>query len=56
MLIESNDLMDRLMQAEARLRSMALHPGTASHERERLRGKVEGVNLAISYLAEAERP
>ena len=46
------DLIDRLDRAVARLEERIGQNGRfmASHERQRLEGKIDGVKLALSYL------
>lgn len=50
-----NDLIPRLEEASARLRSQSNHPSTPLEGYVRLQGKVQGVELALSYAREALR-
>lgn len=50
-----NDLIPRLELASARLKSQSNHPSTPLESYVRLQGKVQGVELALSYAREGLR-
>lgn len=47
-----NDLTERLHRAVDNLASLASDPRLGDYEGARLRGKIEGVKLALSYMEE----
>lgn len=55
MRIDANDLRDRLLAAASVLTDFAQQEEVGSADRARLRGKAEGVRLALSYVEDAMR-
>ena len=51
----TEDLIPRLELASARLKSQSNHPSTSLESYVRLQGKVQGVELALSYAREGLR-
>lgn len=50
-----NDLRERMETASGKLSAMLADPHTSLREHKRLKGKIEGVRLAQSYVDEALR-
>lgn len=55
MRIDVNDLRERLLAADSVLTDFAQQEEVGSADRARLRGKAEGVRLALSYVEDAMR-